>query len=267
MPGVDDLAVAVAAAEAGAAVVAAAFGSGGTADSKGTNNPVTDADREAEAAIVALIERHRPGDGILAEEGSGQSGGRRRWIIDPLDGTVNFVHGIPHIAVSVALYEGDRGLAATIIDVMTGERFTARAGGGAHLGGASLSVTRPQSLAGTVVATGFTYDHDRYAWEYTRALAAVLEQVNGIRRFGSAALDLAWVAAGRFDGYWELGVAPWDLAAGALLVREAGGIVTNPWGEQATPDDRLVVAAGPGIQDALRTTVLAQLPEHLERQS
>ncbi len=114
-----------------------------------------------------------------------------------------------------------------------------------------------------MIATGFPYDHDRYAAGYAATLGAVLAKVNGIRRFGSAALDLAWTAAGRFDGYWELGVAPWDIAAGILLVREAGGIVTDPFGEPATPETRLIVAGGSGVHNALAAEVQGSLPDHL----
>ncbi len=126
-----------------------------------------------------------------------------------------------------------------------------------------ISTSGADDLKQSVVATGFFYDHDRYAAEYARPLAEVLARVNGIRRFGSAALDLAWTAAGRFDGYWELGVAPWDIAAGTLLVREAGGSVTDPFGAEATPQTRLVVAADRGIHELLRRIVEDSLPDRL----
>jgi len=260
---VNDLELAIACAEAGAAIVLQHFGKRPTADLKGPNDPVTHADRQSEAVIVDLIRAHRPGDTIIAEEGTGVAGGARRWLVDPLDGTVNFVHGIPQVAVSVAVYDGDSALAAAIADPIREELFTAEAGSGARCNGRPIAVSDAGELPGTVMATGFFYDHDRYAADYTRPLTAVLERVNGVRRFGSAALDLAWTAAGRFDGYWELGVSPWDIAAGILLVREAGGVATDPYGQPATPDTRLVVVAGSGVHEPLRLLVEANLSERL----
>jgi myo-inositol-1(or 4)-monophosphatase len=274
----DDRALAVATARTGAQIVRDLFGRVRSGDMKGTNNPVTVADRASEAAIVATLRRYRPGDAIVAEEGGGDDGAARsgaaqsgaarsgrHWIVDPLDGTVNFLHGIPQIGVSVALYDGDAPLAAAIVDTARGEVFSAAAGEGAALDGEPLAVSGVEDLRGSIVATGFPYDHDRYAADYTAVLTGVLEQVNGIRRFGSAALDLAWVAAGRYEGFWELGLAPWDSAAGILLVREAGGVVTDPWGRPATPWLPLVVAAAPQLHEPLRAIVLDRLPERLRR--
>ena len=259
----NDLELAMACAEAGAAVVLRHFGERPGLDLKGANDPVTPVDRESEAVIVGLIRAHRPNDTIIAEEGTGVAGGARRWLIDPLDGTVNFVHGIPQVSVSVALYDGDAALVAAIADPIRDELFTAEAGRGTRCNGKAVSMSGADDLAGTVMATGFFYDHDRYAAEYTRPVTAVLERVNGVRRFGSAALDLAWTATGRFDGYWELGVAPWDIAAGILLVREAGGVVTDPYGVWATPETRLIVAAGAHIHESLRVLIEANLPDRL----
>ena len=173
------------------------------------------------------------------------------------------MHGIPQVAVSVALYDGDSALAAAIADPIRDELFTSEAGSGAHCNGRPIAVSGADELTGTVMATGFFYDHDRYAADYTRPLTAVLERVNGVRRFGSAALDLAWTAAGRFDGYWELGVSPWDIAAGMMLVREAGGVATDPYGQRATPDTRLIVAAASGVHEPLRLLVEANLSQRL----
>lgn len=259
----NDLELAIAGAQAGGAIVGRAFGGATDTRFKGTNNPVTAVDRAAEDAIVDLIRAQRPGDTIVAEEGGGSPGGTRRWLIDPLDGTVNFVHGIPQVSVSVALYERNTALVAAVVDPLREETFTAEKGKGARRNGAPIAVSAAPDMRGSVVATGFSYDHDRYADEYAAVLGAVLEQVNGIRRFGSAALDLAWTAAGRFDGYWELGVAPWDIAAGILLVAEAGGVVTDPFGRGAVPESSLIVAAGPAIHESLRATVESALPARL----
>lgn len=176
---------------------------------------------------------------------------------------MNFVHGIPQVAISVALYDGGDPLVGVVIDPIADETFAATAGGGATMNGQSLAVSAVDQLERAVVATGFPYDHDRYADEYTAVVAAMLRHVNGIRRFGSAALDLAWTAAGRYEGYWELGLAPWDLAAGVLLVTEAGGIVTDPFGDPITPDNGLVVAGNPSLHPRLRSIVGGAMPGHL----
>ena len=214
--------------------------------------------------ITRTIREHRPDDGLLAEEGAGSAVRGRRWIVDPLDGTVNFVHRIPHLAISVALYDDDEPLAAVIVDPLRDELFCATRGTRATLNGSPMTVSTTSDVGKAVVATGFPYDHGQYADGYATALGAVLGQVNGIRRFGSAALDLAWVAAGRYDGYWELGVAPWDQAAGILLVRESGGRATDPWGDDSSPESPLIVASNGRLHDGLRTIVVGAVPEHLE---
>ena len=258
-----DLELAIHAASAGAAVVREGFGDFGTPELKSFNNPVTEVDRASEEVILGHLRRHRPDDAILAEESGATSGGGRRWIVDPLDGTVNFVHKIPHIGVSVALFDGDQPLVGVIVDPLRAEVFSAAAGGGAKLNGTPVAVTVAPTLTGTVIATGFAYDHHEHAAAYTRTVTAVLEQVNGIRRMGAAALDLAWVAAGRYDGYWEFSLAPWDLAAGILLVREAGGIATTPTGLPARPEVPHIVAGNGHIHNELRSLVAATIPPHL----
>lgn len=259
----DDLSLAVAAAEAGTAVVRRHLGRVRGASLKGRNDPVTDADRESEEAIVAVLRRERPGDAIIAEEGGGAASTGRRWFVDPLDGTVNFVHGIPQIGVSVALYEGPVAQAAAVVDVVRDEVFAAAAGAGTQMNGVAVRVSAVDDLERSVIATGFPYDHHVHAAEYTASVTAVLAHVNGLRRFGSAALDMAWVAAGRFDGYWEFGLAPWDLAAGILLVQEAGGKITDPFGESLQPERRLVVAANAALHEPLRLLVASHVPPHL----
>ena len=262
----DDAEVALEAAQAGARVVRQHFGVSRTHELKGHNNPVTAADRAAEAAILSLLRRVRPADGVLGEEGSDVAsapGSTRRWIIDPLDGTVNFVHGIPHIAVSVALYRGDDPIVAAIVDPLREETFFAEAGRGATLNGTTISVAPTSELSGAVIATGFGYDRAERAADYTRPVTRILEVATGVRRAGSAALDFAWVAAGRYGGYFELDLEPWDLAGGILLVREAGGVVTDPFGTPSTPQIRLAVASNGAIHESLRTVVAAALPPRL----
>ncbi|MGI8822437.1 MAG: inositol monophosphatase family protein [Acidimicrobiia bacterium] len=259
----DDLEVAAAAARAGAAVVAGGFGTGIVPEMKSRFDPVTVIDRASEAAVLAVLTEHRPDDGVLGEEGTDTHGSGRRWLIDPLDGTVNFVHRIDHVSVSVALCEGERVLVGVVLDVTRGELFAAAAGEGATLGGVPIAVSDTPDLAGSVVATGFPYDHDRYAASYMPGLGAVLAQVTGLRRFGSAALDLCWTAAGRFDGYFEYQLKPWDLAAGLLIVTEAGGIATDPWGTTLGPYMPHVVVANQAIHEPLRRLVEPNVPAHL----
>jgi myo-inositol-1(or 4)-monophosphatase len=194
---------------------------------------VSDADRAAEEAILATIRAARPDDAVLAEEGGAAAGGSGlRWVVDPLDGTVNYLWGIPHYAVSIAVADAHGPLVGLVHDPCRDESFHALRGRGAWHAGVRLRVNRPTGLDDAIVATGFNYSSDerrRQADPLTRVLPAVRD----LRRFGAAALDLAWLAAGRVDAYLERGLQEWDWAAGALLVEEAGGGVT------------LLAAAGP----------------------
>ncbi|MDK1018725.1 MAG: inositol monophosphatase family protein [Actinomycetota bacterium] len=259
----DDLHVAIESARAGGAIVAEHFGAPTNPQYKGKFDPVTAVDLASEEAVLSVINAHRPEDAVMAEESGGTRHEGRHWIVDPLDGTVNFVHGIPHISVSVALYDGDRGLVGVVYDPLRNELFTASAGGGAELNGRTIGVSTTDVLSRAVVATGFPYDHDVKAEGLSIVLREVLREVAGLRRFGSAALDLAWVAAGRYDGYWELGIAPWDGAAGHILVREAGGLVTDPSGHSSTPSMGLVVASNGTLHDGLRAIIESWSPTDL----
>jgi myo-inositol-1(or 4)-monophosphatase len=259
----NDLELATAAAATGAAIVRDGFGAHRTTEQKGRLDPVTEVDRASEQAIVDLLTAHRPDDGILGEEGSSRASHGRRWIIDPLDGTVNFVHKIPHVAVSVALYDEEEALVGVIHDPMRNDVFAAAKGEGATCNGEPVSVSTVSDLHRAVVVTGFPYDHDNYAEAYSRVVAGVLAEVNGLRRLGSATLDFAWVAAGRFDGYWEYSLGPWDMAAGSLLVAEAGGIVSDVHGKPFTTAGRHFVAANPHLHERLRAIVEPLLPDHL----
>lgn len=248
------------AARAGGAIVAKHFGAPLDPEYKSKFDPVTAVDRAAEAAVLSILRQHRPADAIMAEESGGTVAEDRHWIVDPLDGTVNFIHGIPQVSVSVALYEGTKGLVGVVYDPLRDELFSAAYSEGARLNGHVISVSSTPELGRAVVATGFPYDHDEKAEELAIVVREVLKSVNGLRRFGSAALDLAWVAAGRFDAYWELGIAPWDGAAGEILVREAGGIVTDPLGRDSTPMMGLVVATNGHLHDELRTIIESWMP-------
>ncbi len=259
----NDLELALAAAATGAEIVRAGFGRHTTTEQKGRLDPVTEIDKASEQAIVALLTRHRPEDGILAEEGSSRHSEGRRWVIDPLDGTVNFIHGFPQVSVAIGLYDGDEPLAAVIHDPLRNEVFAAAAGQGATCNGVPIQVSGTSEMHRAVIVTGFPYDHDRHADAYGRVVTEVLREVNGLRRLGSAALDFAWLAAGRVDGYWEYSLSPWDMAAGALLVVEAGGAITEATGDSFSISSRHFVAANPHLHEALRLIVARHLPEHV----
>jgi myo-inositol-1(or 4)-monophosphatase len=203
---------------------------------------VSDADRAAETVIRELLEAERPEDGLIAEEGSrhaAESG--RRWVVDPLDGTVNFIYGIPHWAVSVAVEDRVGAAVGVVLDPVREETFRASRGGGAELNGEPIRVRERSELDRALVATGFSYKEERRAAQADVA-ARLLPRVRDIRRAGAAALDLAWLAAGRLDGYYERGLSAWDWAAGRLLVTEAGGAVEELRGEPMG-----LVAAGPDL--------------------
>jgi myo-inositol-1(or 4)-monophosphatase len=191
-------------------------------------NLVTEMDRRAEAIIVDRLRREFPDDAILAEE-SGASGGRsgRRWIVDPLDGTTNYAHGVPIFAVSIALEERNRIVLGAIHDPNQRETFVAERGGGAHLNGARLAVSGTKRLDESLLATGFPYDIRATNDTNLSEFGVFSLRARSVRRTGSAVLHLAYLAAGRFDGYWELRLGPWDVAAGWLMVEEAGGRVTD----------------------------------------
>jgi myo-inositol-1(or 4)-monophosphatase len=211
---------------------------------------VSDADREAERAIRELLSAERPSDGLVAEEGSrSEAESGRRWIVDPLDGTVNFLYELPAWAVSVALEDGD-GLAAGVVHVpVLGETYCAVRGGGAWIAESSrpLAVSGCDRLERAMVATGFSYEPERRA-QQAAVVARLLPRARDIRRAGAAALDLAWTAAGRLDAFYESGLNPWDWAAGHLLVEEAGGV--TGWLDGEPPV--LMAAATPALLDELR---------------
>jgi myo-inositol-1(or 4)-monophosphatase len=201
---------------------------------KGPANFVTAADQRSEEIIHRELARTRPGYGFLFEERGVVEGADKshRWIIDPLDGTTNFLHGIPLFAISIALEREGEIVAGLIYNPASGELFTAERGGGAFLNDRRIRVAARHEMGNCVIATGIPHlgrpDHELFLKE----CADVMPQVAGIRRCGAAALDLAWVAAGRFDGFWERNLNPWDIAAGVIMVREAGGFVSDTDGKQ-----------------------------------
>jgi myo-inositol-1(or 4)-monophosphatase len=219
---------------------------------------VTAADVAAERVIVERLRRECPGHAIEAEEETHDPlDSRPRWFVDPLDGTVNFVHGIPVFSVSIALFAGNTPLVGVVHVPRLAETFTARRGGGAFLGARRLRVSNAATLAESVLATGFPYRRNELEHNNVANFDRLILAIRGIRRMGSAAVDLAFVAAGRFDGYWELHLSPHDLAAGALLVREAGGVVTDVHGGDDWLRAGHIVAAGGGIAGELRSRLRA----------
>lgn len=247
--------------EAGA-LLRGAFAGDMAMDTKSTEiDLVTEYDRRAEAMILNLLRADFPKHGIVAEESgrTDQPDSPYRWFIDPIDGTVNFAHGLPHFCISIGLYRNGQPLIGVVYDPMRDELFTATAGGGAHLIGPDgqttpLRVSIANALVRSVIATGFAYDKHKNPKNNLPQFCAMTKRVRGIRRFGSAALDMAYVAAGRFDGYWEFRLNAWDVAAGALLVTEAGGTVTTAEGEPFDIDDhRLALIVSNGhIHDEMR---------------
>jgi myo-inositol-1(or 4)-monophosphatase len=212
---------------------------------------VSDADREAERTIRELLEAERPQDGLVAEEGSrAEAASGRRWVVDPLDGTINFLYGFPAWAVSVALEDGDGALVGVVHSPIHGETFRAVRGEGALLGDRALRVRPERPLEQALVATGFSYEPDRRAVQ-AEAIAKLLPRARDIRRAGAAALDLAWVAAGRVDAFFERGLHHWDWAAGRLLVEEAGG--SCAWLDDGWPG--LLAASHDGLLAELRPYV------------
>ena len=212
---------------------------------KGPANFVTAADRRAEEILRQELERVRPNYGFLGEEGGHREGSdtTHTWIVDPLDGTTNFLHGIPQFAISIGLQREDAIVAALIYNPITDEMFTAERGKGAYLNDRRIRVAGRKRLAEAVISCGLPHlgrgDLKRFRTEF----AVIQDQVAGLRRFGAAALDLAWVAAGRLDAYWERDLQPWDMAAGILLVREAGGFATDCEGHDKSFTS-LSIAAG-----------------------
>ncbi|WP_419846890.1 inositol monophosphatase family protein [Candidatus Poriferisocius sp.] len=210
---------------------------------------VTDMDLACEAAIVDFLTAHRPDDGVMGEEGSGRDGTSGvRWIIDPIDGTVNFVHGHVGFGVSVAAETDGQVVAGAVIDPMLDETFTAHRGGGARCNGSPITVRPDGDPALALVATGFSYAHERRPRQ-AEVLGELLPLIGDIRRVGGAAVDLCTVACGRVDAFFEVGLNPWDYAAGALIAEEAGAVVQDLKG--GPPSSDFVFAASPGVADTL----------------
>lgn len=241
-------------------------------DRKARNDLVSQADREAEAAIIEALQARAPKFGIVAEESGGQAQGEATWYIDPLDGTTNFLHDIPHYAVSIALIAHvgtalsaderlaqDMPVAGVVYDPSREELFTAVYDLGARLNGRRITCSRTLTLDDSVLATGFPFRDFSFASQYMPMLHDAIRRARGVRRMGAAALDLAWTACGRYDGYWEMGLAPWDVAAGTLIVREAGGVCVDMYRRDSWPIGGCVVTGNPDIARALHAMIAPHL--------
>jgi myo-inositol-1(or 4)-monophosphatase len=239
----------VEAARRGGAVLRERWGLTRTVELKGGIDLVTDADRASEAAILAFLAGRFPGAAILAEESgaSGRGAGGLRFFVDPLDGTTNYAHGLPQFAVNVAVADAGGLAAAATFDPLRDELFTAARGGGAFLGDRRLGHSGCGELGSALLVTSFPYDIHVEHELPLRIFGAFVKRARGVRRLGSAALDLAYLAAGRFDGFWEERLKPWDIAPGILLAREAGALVTDIEGGDGMMDSGDILAAAPAL--------------------
>ena len=215
---------------------------------KRQNDFVSEVDEAAEEAIISVLRDAYPDHGILAEE-SGRSDTKSDyvWVIDPLDGTTNFLHGFPQYCVSIGLLHKGQPTQAVVYDTNRNELFTATKGVGAYLNDRRIRASRTDKLEDALVGTGFPFREVGHLDDYLRMFKNVTKSTSGIRRPGAAALDLAWVACGRIDAFWEIGLSPWDMAAGALLVREAGGLIGDLDGNEGYLDSGRVVATNPKL--------------------
>jgi myo-inositol-1(or 4)-monophosphatase len=268
----NNIEVAVEAARRGAAVLLKYWETLGRddADLKARNDWVSRADRESEAAIIGHIKEHFPNDRILGEE-SGMSvatasGTGRTWIIDPLDGTTNYLQHLPVWSISIGLRDGDEMIGAVIHEPLRNLFFTAERGAGAFRDGQRMRVSSQSKVEGAFLATGFPFRAQQFVSVYCAIFQDVIRVAKGVRRAGSAALDLAYTAAGVYDGFFELHLAPWDVAAGSLLVREAGGLISDFSGGDRWLERGNIIGAAPGVhEDLLRLIGHHVTEERLER--
>jgi len=244
-----------AARRAGSIINRAALAGGGLeVRSKRKNDFVTEVDRAAEASIIETIRKAYPEHAILGEESGALEAGKAaefRWIIDPLDGTTNFIHAFPQYCVSIGVEQRGTLAHGVIYDPLRDELFTATKGRGAFLNDRRIRVSKCQKVEDALLGTGFPYRELGRLDLYLRQLRSMMEKSSGVRRAGAAALDLAYVACGRLDGFWELGLSPWDMAAGALLIQEAGGLVSDLEGDQGFLEKGDVCAAAPKLFPSL----------------
>jgi len=269
-----DLDIAIQASQAGAATIAAILQDGGSLDirHKGRHDLVTRADTASEEAIISVIQSAFPDDEILGEEGVSDSHGppstvhgQRTWIIDPIDGTTNFAHGVPFYGISIGLWERNQPIAAVVHAPALGETFTASLDGGAFLNGRPIRVSGITDPEMALMGTGFPYRDLDLLDDYMRIFRRLMRETQGVRRPGSASLDLCYVAAGRYDGFYEYGLAPWDVAAGGLIVKEAGGMVTDWTSGDNWLHGKRIIAANSAIHEYLSKCIIEDVhPDRLE---
>jgi myo-inositol-1(or 4)-monophosphatase len=233
-------------------------------DQKGKNDYASEVDRAAEREIINIIRTAYPDHAILAEESGLHQGNDFVWVIDPLDGTTNFLHSFPQYAVSIALKYRGKLEVAVIYDPLRDELFTAKRGGGAMLNSRRLRVTNQTSMKGALIGTGFPFKTDLHLDAYIGMFRAISTEAAGIRRAGAAALDLAYVAAGRLDGFWEIGIMEWDMAAGILLIKEAGGVVTDFSFNDNYLASGNVIAGSPKMHQMLYQLIEPHVTENLK---
>ncbi|MCC5933394.1 MAG: inositol monophosphatase [Candidatus Cyclonatronum sp.] len=238
-----------------------------TIDHKGRHDLVTQADVQTEQRIIETIREYCPNDAFLAEESSADARltDARTWIIDPIDGTTNFAHAFPVFCVSVALWENRQPKAAVIYEVNSGEMFTAEAGGGAFLNGKPIRVSEISRAGDALLGTGFPYRDLGLIDDYLRLMKCFMEETHGIRRPGSAAYDLACVAAGRLDGFYEYALSPWDVAAGVLLIQEAGGTVCDWDGGEGWLFGKRIICGNSPVSAYLLERIREYIPEEKRR--
>ena len=232
---------------------------------KAANDFVSEVDREAEQSIIRTLREAYPDHSILAEESGASGQSDYQWIIDPLDGTTNFIHGFPQYAVAIALMHKGTITQAVVYDPGRNELFTASRGRGAFVNDQRMRVSKRVNLKSALIGTGFPFRQLEHLEAYLGILRDIMRNTAGIRRTGSAALDLAYVAAGRLDGFWEFGLSPWDMAAGALLITEAGGLVGDLRGEASYLDTGNIVAGPPKVFVPLLQTLSPHLTPALQR--
>ena len=252
----NELQVASAAAREAGTVLKKQFGAATNVKKKGRIDLVTDSDLQAEKIILEMISAHFSSDHVIAEEsGSRGASSERTWLIDPLDGTTNFAHGFPFFAVSIALEFRGNIVLGIVYNPHLEEYFEAVKGSGAFLNGRPIAVSKTREINDSLLATGFPYDIQDHTEDVLHLFGRMIKKAQGVRRPGSAALDLCYVACGRIDGFWEKGLQPWDTAAGTIIVKEAGGMLATYRGSDYSPYEKSVVAANPDLLvDMLRIT-------------
>jgi myo-inositol-1(or 4)-monophosphatase len=241
-------AAALAAAKAAGEIQTELFGHLKHIKKKGEIDLVTEADIQSEKAIIKILNEEFPGDGFLTEEsGAINSDLERVWIIDPLDGTTNYAHSFPFFAVSIALQVKGEIVLGTVFNPVLNEHFQAEKGAGATMNESTINVTQTTAMKESLLATGFPYNIHKDYKDVLALFEQMLTRAQGVRRPGAAAIDLCYVACGRFDGFWEQNLNPWDTAAGSLIVQEAGGMVSDYKGEAYSPFQKTILAANPHI--------------------